>query len=161
MQRALKQIEEKNYIQSILDAGVPREQIRCYGFGFHGREVLVWDGKEPLADKAKAGEQKKTRKKTPSLIQKQPTDISGEKGTILTLSLKGRGEDISYQWLYQEEGDDTWKKTRIKGCKTSALQVTGTAANEKKRFKCLLEDTKGHKQESKVVRILLKEKREA
>ena len=55
--RALEQIE-KNYIQTILDAGVPREQIRCFGIAFHGREVFVGDGSEPVPEvekKKKAG----------------------------------------------------------------------------------------------------------
>lgn len=38
---ALKQIEEKDYEAELLDAGVPKERIRKYGFAFEGKEVLI------------------------------------------------------------------------------------------------------------------------
>ena len=43
----------------------------------------------------------------------------------------------------------------MKGSKTSTLLVTGTAANEKKWFKCLLESPEGQKEESREVCIVL------
>ena len=39
--RALKQIEEKAYDTAILTQGIPKEQIRHYGFGFAGKKVLI------------------------------------------------------------------------------------------------------------------------
>ena len=38
---ALLQIEEKHYEAELLDAGVPKERIRKYGFAFEGKEVLI------------------------------------------------------------------------------------------------------------------------
>lgn len=38
---ALKQIEEKKYDRALTAKGIPRERIRCYGFGFRGKEVRI------------------------------------------------------------------------------------------------------------------------
>ncbi len=38
---ALRQIEEKQYVQGLLAKGIRRENIRCYGFAFEGKKVLI------------------------------------------------------------------------------------------------------------------------
>ena len=101
-------------------------------------------------------EKKHTRNQSsPSLIQEQPKDATGKKGEIIPLTVKGSKEGLSYQWMSREEGEDTWKKSRIAGSKTSVLLVTGSPANAKKRFKCLLSQPRGSAEETQEVRILL------
>jgi hypothetical protein len=41
VESALKQIEEKNYAQSLIDQGVKPERIRKYGFAFEGKTVEI------------------------------------------------------------------------------------------------------------------------
>jgi hypothetical protein len=41
VESALKQIEEKNYAQSLVDRGVKPERIRKYGFAFEGKTVEI------------------------------------------------------------------------------------------------------------------------
>ena len=40
---ALNQIEEKNYDAYLLGRGIPKKQIRKYGFAFQGKTVLIED----------------------------------------------------------------------------------------------------------------------
>ena len=41
VQKALEQIEERNYQSALLSRGIPEEQIRKYGFAFCGKKVLI------------------------------------------------------------------------------------------------------------------------
>lgn len=41
VQSALAQIEEKQYDAMLLQRGIPKERIHCYGFAFQGRNVLI------------------------------------------------------------------------------------------------------------------------
>lgn len=41
---ALKQIEEKRYETALTSRGIPRENIRKYGFAFCGKKVLIRRG---------------------------------------------------------------------------------------------------------------------
>ncbi len=38
---ALQQIEDKKYVTSLLEKGIPKENIYCYGFAFEGKKVLI------------------------------------------------------------------------------------------------------------------------
>lgn len=41
VQKALEQIEERNYQSTLLSRGIPEERIRKYGFAFCGKKVLI------------------------------------------------------------------------------------------------------------------------
>ena len=41
VQDALKQIEKKQYASQLIEKGISRENIRSYGFAFHGKNVLI------------------------------------------------------------------------------------------------------------------------
>ena len=38
---ALRQIEDKKYETSLIQEGIPKENIRKYGFAFDGKDVLI------------------------------------------------------------------------------------------------------------------------
>ena len=41
VKQALSQIEEKQYAAGLKARGIPKEKIRCYGFAFQGKRVLI------------------------------------------------------------------------------------------------------------------------
>ena len=41
VKKALSQIEEKQYAAGLMARGIPQEKIRCYGFAFQGKKVLI------------------------------------------------------------------------------------------------------------------------
>lgn len=41
VEAAHKQIDEKNYAAQLISQGIPKEQIRSYGFAFQGKNVLI------------------------------------------------------------------------------------------------------------------------
>lgn len=41
VESALAQIKEKQYVSALLAKGIPEERIRCYGFAFEGKKVLI------------------------------------------------------------------------------------------------------------------------
>jgi len=43
-ENAIAQIKEKNYKQELVERGIKEEQIRCYGFTFEGKQVLIIKG---------------------------------------------------------------------------------------------------------------------
>lgn len=40
-ERAILQIRQKKYAAALMDRGIPEERIRCYGFAFEGKRVLI------------------------------------------------------------------------------------------------------------------------
>lgn len=48
VQAALQQIEDKNYEADLTARGVPRENIRKYGFAFRGKEVCIGEGRQHI-----------------------------------------------------------------------------------------------------------------
>ena len=41
VEKALAQIEEKQYETDLIAKGIPKEKIRKYGFAFEGKDVLI------------------------------------------------------------------------------------------------------------------------
>ena len=41
VQAALQQIEDKKYMTTLLEKGIPKDNIYCYGFAFEGKKVLI------------------------------------------------------------------------------------------------------------------------
>lgn len=48
VQAALQQIEDKNYEADLIARGVPKENIRKYGFAFQGKEVCIGEGRKTI-----------------------------------------------------------------------------------------------------------------
>lgn len=48
VQAALQQIEDKNYEADLIARGVPKENIRKYGFAFRGKEVCIGEGRKTI-----------------------------------------------------------------------------------------------------------------
>ena len=80
----------------------------------------------------------------PITIQTQPTDYSGKAGEIAKFSVVAEGEELNYQWQYQN-AKGTWKNSNSTGSNTSAMEIKITATRDGQKYRCVITDKDNNK----------------
>ncbi|MDY2627962.1 MAG: hypothetical protein SOW08_06545 [Lachnospiraceae bacterium] len=73
----------------------------------------------------------------------QPEDYIGEIGENAVFTITAVGEDLSYQWQYQNAGSSTWKISGQLGNKTRSLTVPITEIRDGQKYRCVVSNASG------------------
>ena len=93
------------------------------------------------------------RKANVFAITKQPDIVFAEPGEKVTFSVKGIGQNLTYQWYYRRlEGD--WEKVTAAGYNTSSLTVTAQAQNNGSQYRCYVYDGVGNLIKSRAAMLI-------
>ena len=76
-------------------------------------------------------------------ITSQPADYTGEVGETAVFVVEATGEDLSYQWQYQNAGARVWKASGQSGNKTNTLSVPITETRDGQKYRCVVTDGTG------------------
>lgn len=85
----------------------------------------------------------------------QPKSRGGKKGDILSTSVEGWGEDVSYQWYERSGFEDEWEKADFAGNDTATLSVTADDKTLNRQYKCVLTDKYGKTVDSNVIFLFI------
>ena len=78
-------------------------------------------------------------------ITVQPVSASAVDSNKVTMSVTAIGEgDLTYQWYYKAAGSNKWKKTSVKGNKTSEITFVSTEARNGNQYCCDVTDSEGN-----------------
>lgn len=86
-------------------------------------------------------------------ITAQPKNVQGKVGDTVTLSVKARGVDLTYQWQYSSDAV-TWSNSGIAGAKEAQLNVPVTSARYKYYWRCVVSSGKSVSAETVAVKII-------
>ena len=82
---------------------------------------------------------------TPKItITSQPEDYTGEVGTKATFTVAAEGNELTYQWQYQNAGSNYWQNSSQNGSKTDTLTVPITEARDGQKYRCVITDADGN-----------------
>ena len=76
-------------------------------------------------------------------ITSNPTDVTAEKDTKATFSVKATGSGLSYQWQYRTSENGAWKASPAEGNTTATLTVPATASRNGYQYRCAVTDSTG------------------
>ena len=80
-------------------------------------------------------------------ITSQPKDQVAPGGYVY-FTVGASGDGVKYQWQYSLNGVK-WDNTTLNGCNTNRLRVAATAANDGRRYRCIVTDANGSTATSK------------
>ena len=82
---------------------------------------------------------------TPKItITSQPEDYTGEVGTKATFTVAAEGNELTYQWQYQNVGSSYWQNSSQSGSTTNTLTVPVTEARDGQKYRCVITDADGN-----------------
>ena len=80
-------------------------------------------------------------------IKTQTQSVTAKNGATVSISVgaeSSTGETLSYQWYYKTSGSKTWKKTSVKGYRTSTITMAATGARNGNSYRCIITDSSGN-----------------
>ena len=76
-------------------------------------------------------------------ITSNPADYTGALGEKATFTVEATGEELTYQWQYQNAGKTVWQNSSQSGNQTATLTVPITAARDGQKYRCVISDAAG------------------
>ena len=80
----------------------------------------------------------------PITIKAQPADYTGAVGGTATFTVEAEGENLSYQWQYQNAGSNSWQKSSQSGNQTDMVSVPITAKRDGQKYRVVITDGDGN-----------------
>jgi hypothetical protein len=78
------------------------------------------------------------------VIAEQPEDVTAALGTKATFNVVAEGNDLTYQWQFQNVGKTTWVNSTSASNKTDTLKVSATTGTNGLKFRCVVTDGDGN-----------------
>ena len=76
-------------------------------------------------------------------ITSDPSDFTGEIGSMAIFGVTAKGDGLSYQWQYSKDGV-VWKNSSSSGYDSNAMTVKVTAARNGQMYRCVVTDKYGN-----------------
>ncbi|MBR6835056.1 MAG: leucine-rich repeat domain-containing protein [Oscillospiraceae bacterium] len=76
-------------------------------------------------------------------ITGEPSDFIGKIGTYATFTVTADGDDIKYQWQYQN-ATGVWRNSNATGYNTASTKIKITEAREGQKYRCVVTDKFGN-----------------
>ena len=86
--------------------------------------------------------------KHPLAITTQPTTFAGQVGDTASFTVAANRSDVTYQWMYSQNGGFNWIKSTMPGADTATLSVEFKAFRENQMYKVVVTDSEGNTVES-------------
>jgi len=80
----------------------------------------------------------------PLAILSDPRYYSGNFGETATFAITARGDNITYQWQYSNNGGNAWWNSSITGSATPSMTVQLTEARQNYLYRCKITDAEGN-----------------
>ena len=76
-------------------------------------------------------------------ILTQPVDYTGLVGSDASFCVEVNKSDVTYQWMYSNNGGKSWSVSSLSGCTTAELTVHMKAFRVGQMYKCVITDAEG------------------
>ena len=87
-------------------------------------------------------------------IHAQPEDCSGAVGENARFYVEADGEDLKYQWQYQN-AKGTWKNSNSAGSDSFSMEIKITATRDGQKYRCVITDKDNNKLVSDTAMIIV------
>ena len=76
-------------------------------------------------------------------ITSHPKNATADVGETVNFSIKAKGDNLTYQWQWRENGSSKWAATTVEGNKTSTISVPAKVARHGYQYRCKITDSAG------------------
>ena len=83
----------------------------------------------------------------------EPETHTGVVGSTATFTVAVNRTDVTYQWMYSNNGGKSWTNSSMAGCNTASLSVEMKAFRVGQQYKCVITDSQGNTVETAVVSL--------
>lgn len=90
-------------------------------------------------------------------ITEQPEDFKGQIGDVAIFTIKASGDNLTYQWQYQNADSTGWSNSSMTGSRTATVAVPITEDKKGQKYRCVIRDEHDNIVVSNVVSIILAE----